>query len=217
MDITDVRDSANAGGAASGKISNNDGILQWIVLDTIGGATGSTNDMWGKKNTWGGVARPDYQIYLAGSLWQGYISRATNNVFPVDDGGVNYRTIAGAGITAGKGSLFAADALWGVWDADDRFNPGAPDRNFLSEGHATSRDSFYELRIPLAYLNLTAAQIESTGIGVMIGGGSTSSMDCIPNDPATSDTPGTEVYNSSLEWADADRFTVPFARIGAGN
>lgn len=214
VDITDVRDPANAGGAASGKISNNDGILQWIVLDTIP-ASGSTNDMWNKKNHWTGTHRPDYQLYLAGSLWQGYISRAVNGVFPVDDGGVNYRTIAAAGITAAKGSIFAGNAMWGVMDADDRFNAGAPTHNFLTMGHNTARDSFYEMRIPLSYLNLTAAQLEANGIGVMIGGGSLSTMDSIPNDPATSDTPGVESYNSSFEWADRDVFTVPFARIGA--
>ncbi len=216
VDVTDIIDPANAGGAASGKISSNDGILQWLVLDTIP-AAGSTNDMWNKKNYWAGQHKPDYQIYLAGSLWQGYISRAVGGVFPVDDGGVNYKTIAAAGITAAKGSIFAGNALWGVGDADDRFNGNAPNRNFLSEGHSTARDSFYEIKIPLAYLNLTASQLESNGLGVMIGGGSLSAMDTIPNDPATLDTPGVESYNSSFEWADSDVFTVPFARIGAGN
>lgn len=216
VDVTDILDPANAGGAGSGKISSNDGILQWLVLDTVPGAAGATNDVWNKKNSWAGVDKPDYQIYLAGSLWQGYISRATNNVFPVDDGGVNYKTVAAAGITAAKGSLCAAAQLWGVGDADSRFAGGAPDRNFLAEGHSGTRDSFYEMRVPLAYLGLTAAQLESTGIGVMVGAGSASAMDCAPNDPATLDTPGVEVWNSSFEWADTDRFTVPFARIGAG-
>ena len=81
VDVTDIIDPANAGGAGGGKISSNDGILQWLVLDTISGAVGATNDVWGKKNTWAGADQPDYQIYLAGSLWQGYISRAVNGVF----------------------------------------------------------------------------------------------------------------------------------------
>jgi glycosidase len=217
VDVTDIIDPSNAGSAGGGKISNNDGILQWIVLDTIGGAVGSTNDVWQKKNYWTGANRPDYQIYLAGSLWQGYISRATNNVFPVDDGGVNYKTIAAAGITAGKGSISAASQLWGVGDADNRFDVGAPNRDFLSEGHSGARDSFYEIRIPLAYIGLTLAQVEANGIGLMIGAGSQSAMDTNPNDPATLNSPGVEVWNSSVEWADADVFTVPFARIGAGN
>jgi len=48
----------------------------------------------------------------------------------------------------------------------------------------------------------------------MVGAGSTSAMDCMPNDAATTDTPGVESYNSSFECGDADNFTTPFARIG---
>ncbi len=216
VDVTDRIDPANAGSSGGGKISNNDGILQWLMLDTIPGSAGATNDMWQKRQTWAGPNRPDYQIYLAGSLWQGYISRAQGGVFPVDDGGANYRAVAAAGITVAKGDRFAAGELWGVGDADDRFAAGAPAREFMAEGHSGARDSFYEMRIPLAYLNLTASDLETTGIGVMIGAGSTSAMDTIPNDPATSDSPGIEAWNSSFEWSDEDRFTVPFARIGAG-
>ncbi len=139
-------------------------------------------DMWEKNEgepLWTGADKPDYQIYLAGSLWQGFVSRAVDNVFPVDDGGVNYFPIAGAGITAGKGATFAGTSLWGVGDADDRRSAEHPTRNFLAEGHATDRDSFYEIKIPLAFLGLTKAQLESPGIGVMIGAGSNSpSMSC---------------------------------------
>jgi hypothetical protein len=216
VDVTDVLDPANASGALGGKISNNDGILQWLVLDTVAGAAGATNDVWQKKNTWGGSDRPDYQIYLAGSLWQGYISRAVGGVFPVDDGGVNYKTVAAAGITVAKGSLCAATELWGVGDADNRFDGGAPNRNFLGELHSGARDSFYEMSIPLNYLGLTAAQLEANGIGVMVGAGSMSAMDTVPNDGSTLNTPGVEGWNSSFEWSDADTYTVPFARVGAG-
>ncbi len=213
VDVTDVIDPSNAGSAGGGKISNNDGILQWIVIDTIPGQ-GATEDMWDKFNVWAGPNKPNYQIYLAGSLWQGYISRAQNGVFPVDDGGVNYHSIAAAGITVAKGGTFAGDSLWGVWDADNRHDGGAPTHNFLNEGHDTGRDSFYEMRIPLSYLGVTADDIESNGIGIMIGAGSASAMDTIPHDEATLDTPGVEAWNSSFEWGDHDTFTTPFARIG---
>ena len=213
VDVTDVIDPANAGSTVNDKIANNDGILQWIVIDTVPGQ-GATADMWQKKNTWSGPNKPNYQIYLAGSLWQGYISSAQNGVFPVDDGGVNYNTVAAAGINVAKGNTFGGTSLWGVWDADDRHDAGAPTHNFLNEGHNTTRDSFYEMRIPLSYLNVTAAQIESSGIGVMIGGGGESSMDSIPHDETTLDTEGVTDWNSSLEWTDDDVFTVPFARIG---
>ena len=48
----------------------------------------------------------------------------------------------------------------------------------------------------------------------MVGGGSTSALDTIPNSTGTTDTQGAEVWNSPKEWADADVFTEPFARIG---
>lgn len=218
VDVTDVIDPSNAGGAGGSRIGSNDGILQWIALDTDP-ATGATLDMWGKNQgepLWNGANQPNYQIYLAGSLWQGFVSRAVNNVFPVDDGGVNYFPIAGAGITAGKGARFVGTSLWGVNDADDRRTAGAPTRNFLSEGHDPARDSFYEIKIPLSFLGLTRAQLESQGIGIMIGAGSNSLVDLLPqDDAATLDTPGVETWNSSLEWGDIDSITTPFARIGA--
>ncbi|MDD2240156.1 MAG: alpha-amylase family glycosyl hydrolase [Kiritimatiellae bacterium] len=214
VDVTDIIDPANAGGAGSGKIGNNDGILQWLVLDTITGQ-GATTDVWGKKNTWAGPNKPNYQIYLAGSLWQGYISRAVDGAFALDDGGTNYNLIAAAGITVAQGAVCGADSLWGVDDADNRHDAGAPTRDFLTQGHDTSRDSFYEMSIPLSYLEVTAAQLDSgAGIGVMLGAGSESAMDSIPHDETTLDTPGVESYNSSFEWSDADIFTVPFARVG---
>lgn len=214
VDVTDVIDPANAGGAGSGKIGNNDGILQWIVLDTIAGQ-GASTDVWGKQNTWAGANKPNYQIYLAGSLWQGYISRAVDGVFALDDGGANYNPIAAAGITVAKGATFGGTHLWGIDDADLRHDVGAPTRDFLTQGHDTSRDSFYEMSIPLSYLGITAAQLDSgAGVGIMVGAGSESAMDSIPHDETTLDTPGVESYNSSFEWADSDVFTVPFARIG---
>ena len=85
----------------------------------------------------------------------------------------------------------------------------------MSEGHSTTRDSFYEARIPLAYLEITRAQLETQGIGVMMGAGSMSCMDSLPNDAATTDTAGVEVWNSSKEWSDTDAFTTAFARVGA--
>ncbi len=223
VDVTDIVDPANAGGAGSGRIGSNDGILQWIALDTKPNE-GATKDVWGKNKDksgvvqplWTGNNKPDVQIYLAGSLWQGYASRAVNGVFAVDDGGVNYFKIADAGITAAKGATFAGTSLWGVNDADDRRNADAPYRNFSTLGHNWARDSFYEMKIPLSFLGLTRAQLESQGIGVMIGAGSASPMDVLPQDDgATLDTPGVETYNSSFEWADVDKITSPFARIGA--
>lgn len=91
-----------------------------------------------------------------------------------------------------------------------------PTRNFLNEGHNTARDSFYEIKIPLAFLGVTRAQLESQGIGLMIGAGSNSCVDVLSqDDDATLGTPGVETWNSSLEWGDIDSITAPIARIGA--
>ncbi len=215
VDITDKISPENAGSALGGRISGNDGILQWIAIDTKAG--GATKDMWHKNNNsnyWGGADLPDVQIYMAGSLWQGYISRAVNNVFPVDDGGVNYFTTAAAGITYGKGARFVPSSLKGVNDCDLR--TGGWTRDFISDGHDTGRDSFYEIAIPFTTLQITRAQLESNGIGVMIGAGSMSAMDSLPQDGTTLDTGGVESWNSSKEWSDTDLFTTPFARVGAG-
>ena len=101
-------------------------------------------------------------------------------------------------------------------DADDRRKADAPARNFATEGHDTARDSFYEIKIPLAFLGLTKAQLESQGLGIMIGAGSNSCVDVLPQDDgATLNTEGVETWNSSLEWGDIDSITTPFARIGS--
>jgi glycosidase len=217
VDVTDVLDPANAGGAGSGKISNNGGHLISIVLNTKSG--GSTGDMWTKSNSWTGVDTPDFQIYMRGDLWAGasYMSTALpGNTWAGDPQlGTTYNTFAGWGITVDNGDGYVGGAqMWGVGDCDERNNQGAPNRNFLSEGHSTARDSFYEIKIPLASIGLTRANLESVGLGVMLSGGSLSALDTIPNSSATSDTQGVEVWNSPKEWADSDVITEPFARIG---
>jgi hypothetical protein len=50
----------------------------------------------------------------------------------------------------------------------------------------------------------------------MIGAGSNSTVDALPqDDAATLNAQGVESWNSSLEWGDVDSITAPFARIGA--
>lgn len=209
VDITDVIDGNNAGSGDA--ISGNDGILIWMVLDTKAG--GATADMWNKDNTWSGSDTPDHMIYMAGSLWQSYISHESGGVFPVDAEG--YTNCAAAGIQIAVGATLVPSTVWGPYDCDNRYTQSQYG-DFVAQGHsATYRDSFYEMSIPLSELGLTKAQLEANGLGVQVGAGSLSSMDSIPNDDTTSDTPGVEVYNSSFEWTDSDVFTSDFARIGA--
>ncbi|WP_060862650.1 carbohydrate binding domain-containing protein [Paenibacillus riograndensis] len=213
VDVTDIVDPANAGSAGGTPIRSMD-MPQTIAIDTISGA-GATHDMWkknGKQPIWGGLDLPDYQFNIASNMFHsGYLSRAVNGVFPVDDGGVNYKTGAAAGITVKFAKGKGYTSLWGVKDADDVNDPSKL-VNFMTLGHDPNRDTFYEAKIPLS--SLGNPNMENAGIGVMLHQGEFSPMDTLPNDPATSDTPGVSDSNSPKEWSDIDLLTAPFARIG---
>jgi len=215
VDVTDIIDPANAGSAGGGSPHSMD-LIQWIAFDTLP-AQGAVLDMWGKNGGepyWTGVDQPDYQIYIASNLWQGYFSRAVDGTFVVDDGGIDYFPIEELGIEVATEAGFAADQLWGVGDVDDRNDPGSL-RDFIAEGHDRGRDTFYEMSIPLEALGLDREGLERGGLGVMVGQGEFSCMDTIPHDPATLNTPGVGDSNSSLEWSDVDSLSVNFARVGA--
>ncbi|MNW40554.1 Alpha-amylase precursor [compost metagenome] len=213
VDVTDIIDPANAGSAGGTPIRSMD-MPQVIAIDTIAGE-GASVDMWkknGNQPIWGGIDLPDYQFNIASNMFHsGYISKAINGLFPVDDGGINYKTGAAAGITVkfAKGSGY--NTLWGVKDADDVNDPTKL-VEFLSLGHDVNRDTFYEARIPLSALG--NPDLENVGIGIMLHQGEFSPMDTLPNDPTTLDTIGVSESNSPLEWADIDLLTAPFARIG---
>ncbi|HMO50027.1 MAG TPA: carbohydrate-binding protein [Kiritimatiellia bacterium] len=210
VDITSIIDPSNWNSGDA--IGNNQGILHFISIDT--GPGGAVSNMWAKNDKFTGATLPNYQLAMRADLWAGasFISKAVNGVFPVDDGGVNYKSFAAAGIQVARTAVFAADSLWGVPDVDDFLNnPNVPLTNYTSRN--TTRDAFYEISIPLSELGLTRATLEANGVGVFINTGSQSSLDTIPHDNATINTPGVEVWNSSLEWSDTDLFTSPFARV----
>jgi len=212
-DITDVLDPSNAGSAQGYSVFNSQGILQFISFNTAPG--GAASNMWSKFDTFTGADLPNVQVGMRSDLFFLYLSKAVDGAFVVDkDPGTNYFTRTQAGIQIAKGRLNAATALYGVGDIDQFLNnPSITLNNYI--GHDKSRDTFYEMSIPLATLGVTRAQIESTGIGVFIYAGSSSAIDSIPNDPATLNTSGVTDSNSSREWGDGDQFTRPFARIGA--
>ena len=91
--------------------------------------------------------------------------------------------------------------------------------DFYSKGHNAKMDMFYEISIPLAKLDISAADIESNGIGIMkLSTFGTSGMDCLPYDLSMSDNaakPYSADPSSSMEKEDEDHITVPFARVGA--
>jgi hypothetical protein len=212
VDVTDVIDPANAGSSAGGAIAGQN-LIQSIAIDTVSGQ-GSGTDVWnknGKKPFWTGTDLPDYQIYIASNFWQGFISKAVNGKFALDDGGVNYFTMKAAEIQGTVGRTFAASTMPGVMDADHR-KDSTKVIDFLTKGHDKKRDSFYEIKIPLKAIgnpNLT-----TQGIGVFLHQGEVSALNTLPHDESALDSPGVETWNSSLEWSDSDSFTVPFARIG---
>ncbi|MBW7477875.1 hypothetical protein K0T92_24505, partial [Paenibacillus oenotherae] len=121
------------------------------------------------------------------------------------------KTGAAAGITVKFAKGKGYTTLWGVKDADDVTNASKV-VDFAALGHDANRDTFYEAKIPLSAIG--NPNIEASGIGVMLHQGEFSPVDSIPNDPATSDTPGVSESNSPKEWGDTDLLTVPFARIG---
>ncbi|WP_236347581.1 hypothetical protein, partial [Paenibacillus plantiphilus] len=213
VDVTDIVDPANAGSAGGTPIRSMD-MPQTIAIDTIAGA-GATLDMW-KKNglqpIWGGANLPDYQFNIASNMFHsGYISKAVNGVFPVDDAGVNYKTGTAAGITVKFAKGAGYNTLWGVKDVDDVADASKL-VDFKALGHDVNRDTFYEAKIPLSAIG--NPNIEGSGIGVKLHQGEFSPVDTIPNDPATTDTPGVSESNSPKEWGDVDLLTTAFARIG---
>ena len=214
-DVTDKLDPSNAGSALDGRISNSQGILQFISFNTVAG-DGAVSNMWAKNDKMTGADVPDYQVGLRSDLYSAYISKSVGGVFAGDSQlGTNYFIATNRGIAIARAPGLASATLYGPWDLDTYLaNTNSALTEYVSSGHDTSRDSFYEMAIPFTALGITKAQVESSGLGVFINVGSTSSMDCIPNDAATLNSPGVTGSNSSFEWEDTDSFTAGYARIG---
>ena len=214
VDVTDKLDSLNAGGAASTPIRENSGILQFVSIDTIAGA-GAPSNMWAKIDRMTGSDLPDYQIGMRSDLYTSYISKSIGGVFAGDpDLGTNYFTTAAAGISIARAAGCASATLYGPYSDIDSYlaNTNMSLTEYVSSGHDTSRDSFYEMSIPFTALGITKATLEANGVGVFINVGSSSSVDTIPNDAATLNTYGLS-GDSPLEWEDGDQFTAGYARV----
>ena len=97
-------------------------------------------------------------------------------------------------------------------------------KEFNAAGHSTGTlDFHYEMSIPLSELGVSASDITSSGVGVMvIMTSGKSGMDCLPydlsmNDNADLDDGAASLPENSFEKSDDDNITVGFARIGAGS
>ena len=219
VNITDVLDPANLGSSEGSQIHGMD-LVQFLVFDTIAGEGYSTGgDMWAKDQVFLGDNQPDAQLYFHSNFSQEgtYLSRW--------DGAALTQTTDGLltpGLTGAGGEFFVGTTLMGVDPGSDNDSPGeyGPSNiDYIGDrGHSTAYDTFFEVQIPFESIGIAASTLDNATIGIFAANGDGNAVDSIPNDPATSSTPGTSDSNSPLEWRatdDDDEYTVPFARVGS--
>lgn len=140
-------------------------------------------------------------------------------VYGVKDSGISFKY--GPGISSSK--IWGIDGGYGVNNnrtVGDMKSDNAKWVDFVSKGHNSSKlDFHYEMSIPLAKLGITAADVASKGLGVMlVATMGKSGMDCLPYDLAMNDNadqPDTESQEfNSYEKSDEDNITAKFASIG---
>ena len=163
-------------------------------------------------------------------------SKGTPGVFYTDSNGkFSYdaslcKTFPGTGVEvtwdggANKTQGILSSEIWGIKEVGT--GQGRLASNILSDtyvdfntlGHDKNQDLKWQMKVPLAALNITKSDITSKGIGVMFvlsDGGS--GMDCLPWDKTMIDCaadPYSKDESTSAEKEDKDSVTVPFARIG---
>ncbi len=219
VNVTDVLDPSNLGSSEGSQIHGMD-LIQFVVIDTSSSGGYSTGgDMWDKDHEFIGDNQPDYQVYFHSNFSQEgtYIGSWDGASLTPFAHGHDEPDLVGAG-----GELYVGATLMGVDPHGDDSSPGdygGESSAYIGErGHSTAYDTFFELQIPLALIGLTASDLDGGVIGIFAANGDGSAVDSIPDDPATSDTPGTSDSNSPLEWSmvdDDDQYSVPFAWIGA--
>lgn len=91
--------------------------------------------------------------------------------------------------------------------------------DFFDEGYDRDDGFIYEIKVPLEHLGIDRKYIEENGIGAMlITTFGTSPMNTLPHDPSCLDNADKEYSyepSTSHEKEDADKITVPLARVGA--
>lgn len=163
-------------------------------------------------------------------------SKGTPGVFYTDSNGkFSYdaslcKTFPGTGVEvtwdggANKTQGILSSEIWGIKEVGT--GQGRLASNILSDtyvnfntlGHDKNLDLKWQMKVPLAALNITKSDITTKGIGVMFvlsDGGS--GMDCLPWDKTMIDCaadPYSKDESTSAEKEDKDSVTVPFARIG---
>ena len=91
--------------------------------------------------------------------------------------------------------------------------------DFYDEGYDKDDGFIYEIKVPLEHLGIDKNYIETNGIGAMlVTTFGTSPMNTLPHDPSCLDNANVEYSHepsTSHEKEDADKITVPLARVGA--
>jgi len=208
VDVTDIADPANAGSSQSSVPRAMD-LPQWIAIDTkpggYSGVADDSYDMWHKGQQFDGSNLPDYQCYFASNFWQGpFLSSYTAAGWNPDGAWSPADGLLGK---SGAGSFFSI-----IGNAPNYATSGNSNYDYVAAGHDRSRDSFFEIGIPLSLLG----NPDPSEIKIFVGHGDgdmASGVDSVPDDSATLDTPGVTDYNSPLEWGDKDVFTSSFAVV----
>ncbi len=213
-DVIDVEDPANAGSSAGTKPAQFD-LPQFIGIDVNAGGYGVdlvNGDMWVKGHGFAGSNLPDYQVYFASNFFQGPFVCPYNAGWDPDNdayGPTGQIYIDHAGLDGASAVHYAGVApITGV-------APG--NKDYIALGHDTNRDSFFEVAIPLELIG--SPNLSTNGISLFVSHGAGnlfSGVDSIPNDPATTDTPGVSDSNSPNEWEDYDTYNAAFAQVGNG-
>jgi hypothetical protein len=220
VNITDAVDGANLGSSEGSQIQGMD-LIQAVLFDVhpnVGYKSGG--DMWGKTKEFSGKNQPDYQLYFhsnfsqEGTYW-GEWNSTQKKLVQITDG------LKNTNLSGKSGEFYVGSTLPGVVPNSDNSSPGTYSQtvDYLVGGsgvgvHSTQYDTFFEVKIPLSLLGLGPKSLDNLAIGIFAVNGDLSSVDSIPNDPATSDTHGTSQSNSPLEWADNDVFSSPFVLVG---
>ena len=227
--VTDVVDPAQGYPISdNGKPYNGD-IPIMLALNTGSGNTtdGTASD---GKPVWGLDVKftTDVDTVLCFSSKPGVGQPA---IFKAVDGKLDYDSCVGfkkAGVEYKYGDGFLGSTMDGIkgngyagYTPDDLLSSSSNWVNFLNEGHSTSQDTMYEMKIPLSALGITRDYLENNGVGAMlISTFGASGIGSIPMDMTFLDKatdPYSQDDSTSAEKEDSDNVTVPLAKIGTMN
>ena len=206
-------------------------IPQMILFDTKTGdyTDGTTNDtkqttVWDTNITFGGDTKVDRILMY--SPKKGIDNYA---VFPVTNGIIDYtnkigdgyqKPLDGASVVCEDG--FFCSAMNGIkavgYDPSELESDSSQWVDFLSTNHSKEQDTFCIVTLPLKYLNISANDIETKGLGIMaVATYGESGMGCLPHDTVMLDNvfkPYKDDISTSGEKSDADEITVALASVG---